>query len=347
MARQHPGEVTGSWMVEGAIDYLLEDTFEARFLREQCIFKIFPMINVDGVIHGNNRCSLSGADLNRKWKNPNSKLFPEVYHAYHQIRKMNQERNINLVVDFHGHSKKLNAFFYGNSCIKRPEEPKIFPMVVSKHNRAVKFDQCRFKIQPGFDSTARQALQKMVKIKRIYTLEASQYGYMNLIGNKLEFTPYKYQQLGRNVCHVLFLQTFQDYQRELTLRPPLPNLQNKKKKDQNRDYIGEYHERMRKREAKAQKLQNQFKENVKDPNNLVELKVVTSQLKKQEKLKLQKKKEAEELRLAQIEQGIISDNQKEENLESEDIIYLYRNSIQKRVVQFSTDIIMNVLKNQN
>ncbi|KRX07374.1 hypothetical protein PPERSA_06989 [Pseudocohnilembus persalinus] len=59
---------------------------------------------------------------------------------------------------------------------------------------------------------------------------------------------------------------------------------------------------MRKREAKAQKLQNQFKENVKDPNNLVEL----------------KKKEAEELRLAQIEQGIISDNQKEENLESED-----------------------------
>lgn len=33
MARQHPGEVTGSWMVEGAIDYLLEDTFEANFLR--------------------------------------------------------------------------------------------------------------------------------------------------------------------------------------------------------------------------------------------------------------------------------------------------------------------------
>lgn len=47
-------------MIEGAMDYLLEDSFEARFLREHCVFKILPMINVDGVIHGNNRCSLVG-----------------------------------------------------------------------------------------------------------------------------------------------------------------------------------------------------------------------------------------------------------------------------------------------
>jgi hypothetical protein len=29
------------------------------------------MVNVDGVIHGNNRCSLSGFDLNRRWKQKN------------------------------------------------------------------------------------------------------------------------------------------------------------------------------------------------------------------------------------------------------------------------------------
>lgn len=29
------------------------------------------MVNVDGVVHGNNRCSLSGHDLNRKWGNSN------------------------------------------------------------------------------------------------------------------------------------------------------------------------------------------------------------------------------------------------------------------------------------
>jgi murein tripeptide amidase MpaA len=29
------------------------------------------MLNPDGVINGNYRCSLAGADLNRRWKTPN------------------------------------------------------------------------------------------------------------------------------------------------------------------------------------------------------------------------------------------------------------------------------------
>ena len=53
MARQHPGETTGSWMVEGAVDFLTSESDEARQLRETFIFKIFMMVNVDGVIHGN------------------------------------------------------------------------------------------------------------------------------------------------------------------------------------------------------------------------------------------------------------------------------------------------------
>ncbi len=28
------------------------------------------MLNPDGVINGNYRCSLAGCDLNRRWKNP-------------------------------------------------------------------------------------------------------------------------------------------------------------------------------------------------------------------------------------------------------------------------------------
>lgn len=34
------------------------------------IIKIIPMVNIDGVIHGNYRTSLIGCDLNRRWKNP-------------------------------------------------------------------------------------------------------------------------------------------------------------------------------------------------------------------------------------------------------------------------------------
>jgi murein tripeptide amidase MpaA len=47
------------------------DTPDAALLRKKFIFKIIPMINVDGVIAGNYRCSLSGQDLNRNWRDTN------------------------------------------------------------------------------------------------------------------------------------------------------------------------------------------------------------------------------------------------------------------------------------
>lgn len=37
------------------------------------------MINVDGVIHGNYRCSLAGVDLNRRYGLSSKELHPEMY----------------------------------------------------------------------------------------------------------------------------------------------------------------------------------------------------------------------------------------------------------------------------
>lgn len=64
-ARVHPGETNASWMMKGLIDFLVGDSVEAQVLREKFVFKIIPMLNPDGVINGNYRCSLSGCDLNR------------------------------------------------------------------------------------------------------------------------------------------------------------------------------------------------------------------------------------------------------------------------------------------
>jgi murein tripeptide amidase MpaA len=70
-ARVHPGEVVGSWMMKGVINFLTDtESMEAKLLRNKFIFKIIPMLNPDGVINGNYRCSLAGCDLNRRWKNP-------------------------------------------------------------------------------------------------------------------------------------------------------------------------------------------------------------------------------------------------------------------------------------
>jgi len=59
-ARIHPGESNSSFMMKGVIDFLTSDAPEARVLRDKFVFKIVPMINVDGVVNGNYRCSLTG-----------------------------------------------------------------------------------------------------------------------------------------------------------------------------------------------------------------------------------------------------------------------------------------------
>lgn len=69
-ARVHPGETVGSWIMKGVLDYLLSDDPEAICLRDNFIFKLVPMLNPDGVIQGNYRCSLAGSDLNRKYISP-------------------------------------------------------------------------------------------------------------------------------------------------------------------------------------------------------------------------------------------------------------------------------------
>lgn len=78
-ARIHPGESNSSWMMKGAIDFLVSQAPEAKVLRDKFVFKIIPMLNPDGVINGNYRCSLAGADLNRRWKTPSKLLFPEIF----------------------------------------------------------------------------------------------------------------------------------------------------------------------------------------------------------------------------------------------------------------------------
>ena len=74
-------------MMKGIIDYLVGPTLGARILRDNFLFKIVPMVNPDGVINGNTRCSLAGVDLNRVWIDPSPKLHPTVWHLKYKILK--------------------------------------------------------------------------------------------------------------------------------------------------------------------------------------------------------------------------------------------------------------------
>ena len=46
------------------------------------------MLNPDGVIVGNYRCSLAGRDLNRRYKTTLREAFPPIWHLRKQIERI-------------------------------------------------------------------------------------------------------------------------------------------------------------------------------------------------------------------------------------------------------------------
>ena len=111
--RVHPGESNSSFVMEGFVELLLGDEREAKILRDTFVFKVVPMLNPDGVIVGNYRCSLSGLDLNRQWMNPSVKAAPEIAAMKEMVKKTLDCREIHLFIDLHGHSRAKNLFMYG------------------------------------------------------------------------------------------------------------------------------------------------------------------------------------------------------------------------------------------
>jgi len=78
--------------MESVLDFLTGTQEEAKELRDNFIFKVVPMLNVDGVICGNYRCNLAGVDLNRQWLDPTKKSHPTIWYTKNLIRKLKEDR---------------------------------------------------------------------------------------------------------------------------------------------------------------------------------------------------------------------------------------------------------------
>ena len=86
-ARVHPGETPSSWIMRGILHFLTGDSDVSTRLRDNFIFKIVPMLNPDGCIVGNTRCSLAGRDLNRQYKSVIKEAFPSVFNVKTLVRR--------------------------------------------------------------------------------------------------------------------------------------------------------------------------------------------------------------------------------------------------------------------
>jgi len=175
-ARVHPGESVASWMMKGVLEFLTSKSKEAKLLRERYVFKILPMLNPDGVYFGNYRCGVAGCDLNRNWKSPSKILHPTIYASKKLIKAFCKERTVELICDFHGHSKRKNIFMYGCNIQENPEITRCIPYIISKSSSYFFYPYCSFRMQKSKEATMRISLFKETKIPLIYTLEASFYG---------------------------------------------------------------------------------------------------------------------------------------------------------------------------
>ncbi|KAG1705848.1 hypothetical protein DVH05_002413 [Phytophthora capsici] len=185
-ARVHPGESNSSFVMHGILDFLTGNSLEARFLRHHFVFKVVPMLNPDGVIHGNYRCSLAGTDLNRRWLNPSSELHPTIFATKSMLLTVSKTRPVSLYCDLHGHSRKKNIFLYG--C--RPFNPgsrieaarvRLFPHILCKTSDCARggffsFGDCTFSVSASKKGTGRVVVWNEIEVLHSFTLEASFFG---------------------------------------------------------------------------------------------------------------------------------------------------------------------------
>ena len=152
------------------------------------------MLNPDGVLQGNHRCSMAGEDLNRKWAAPCPQLHPIIYATKGLLMLLSRSGRVPLVyADFHGHSRKKNVFMYGCSAaqswlLEDTENPawvdartedqayQCLPRILERISQAFSLSNCSYQVDKTKESTARVVVWRQCRVLRSYTVESTYHG---------------------------------------------------------------------------------------------------------------------------------------------------------------------------
>ena len=106
-ARQHAWECGTSFLVEGAMKFVVSDDPMAQKLRDTTIFKFVPMINVDSVVRGEVRFNANGFDPNRQWNEIDFRdktwleRNPEIWYVKKALLAQQARKPIALALNLH------------------------------------------------------------------------------------------------------------------------------------------------------------------------------------------------------------------------------------------------------
>jgi len=98
------------------------------------------------------------------------------------------------------------VFSYGCNNKARPEECRLFPLILSKLNNIFHFPSCRFGVQKSKESTARVSLYKELKTcPNIFTIESTFAGIDAGERAGQHMTTDHFESIGRDLCRTLLV----------------------------------------------------------------------------------------------------------------------------------------------
>ena len=109
--RQHPSESPASYLVDGLIDCLTDDTPEARSLRQQIDAYILPFANPDGVANGLSRSNILGVNQEINFARSGDSTVTEVQAIKRALERLTADRPFDIAINSHSQLAESATFW--------------------------------------------------------------------------------------------------------------------------------------------------------------------------------------------------------------------------------------------
>ena len=109
--RQHPSESPASYLVDGLVDYLTEDSPEGRSLRQQIDAYVLPFANPDGVAKGLSRSNALGVNQEINFARSEDSTVVEVQAIKRVLEHLTAERPFDVALNSHSQLAESATFW--------------------------------------------------------------------------------------------------------------------------------------------------------------------------------------------------------------------------------------------
>ena len=185
-ARVHPGETPGTLMFNGILKLLIDnDNQMSKILLDNFIFKLIPIINVDGVSNGYFRLNNEGYNLNRCYLGPSPKITPENYAITKLFYFYSSNYKVRYYFDLHADMNVRGVYTFGNALkvFEEHVENVLFSFIFKINCPHVDFSHCIFTQKSmgskakndvaGKEATSRVQFYQKTGLIHTYTVEST------------------------------------------------------------------------------------------------------------------------------------------------------------------------------